>query len=104
LDVIELPVPESIGRDVGSLERVLHEVENLLGENVFVITVPVGHQQPIVVGVEEPVAGAFRPVIVRSAPTDVAQELRLIVAVEVNLVVDAIRRIARLGKTRAASD
>jgi hypothetical protein len=72
LDVVKLPVPESIGRDVGSLERVLHEVENLLqaerrkrlspkthralhallGKDVFVVAVPVGYEQTIIVGVE----------------------------------------------------
>ena len=28
--VVDLPIPESIGRDIGTLERVLHEVEDLL--------------------------------------------------------------------------
>jgi len=29
-DVVELPVPEGVGRDVGALERILQQIENLL--------------------------------------------------------------------------
>ena len=107
-----LPVPEGVGGDVRSLERILHEVEDLLqaqrgerlgpdahravrallGEDVLVVALPHADEQAVVVGVEEIVAGALRAVVVADGARHRREELRLVVAVEMNLVVRAVGR------------
>ena len=68
-DVVDLPIPEGVGGDVGPFERVLHDVEDLLqaerrewlrpdahrsflallGEHVFVVPFPHRHENAVVV-------------------------------------------------------
>src|ERR1700722_425976 len=69
-DMVEVPVPVSVGRDVGPLERVLEQIVDLLqpelgegfgpdlhragrallGIDIFVVALAQGHEQPVVVG------------------------------------------------------
>jgi hypothetical protein len=76
-----------------TFHRALHA---LLGEDVFVVTLPKGDQQSIVAGIEVIVARAFGAVVVRGTTVHGLQEGRLIVAVEMYLVCDAVGRVARL--------
>ena len=105
--VVDLPIPEGIGRDVGPFVRVLHEVEDLLQaqrrerlgpdthrpflallrEDILVVAFAHGDEQAVIVGVEEFVAGALHAVVVASGSFDRSEKLALVVAVEMDLVV-----------------
>ena len=114
--MIEVPVPEGVGSDVRALVGVLHEVEDLyhpqrgeglgpyahrallalLGEDVLVVALPHAHEQPVVVRVEELVAGALRAVGVAGCATDRRQEHGLVVPVEVHFVGAPLRAGGRV--------
>ena len=111
--VVNLPIPESIGRNVGTFVRVLHKVEDLLQaqrrerlgpdthrpflalfrENVFVVALAHGDEQAVVVGVEELIAGALHAVVVAGGSFYRSEKLTLVVAVEMDLVCLAVSRV-----------
>ena len=108
--VVDLPIPESIRRNVGTFVRVLHEVEYLLQaqrrerlgpdthrpflallrKDILIVALAHGDEQAVVVGVEEFIAGALHGVVVTGSSFYGSEKLALVVAVEVNLVCLAV--------------
>ena len=96
------------------LERVLEDVEDLLqtecrerlrpyfhrargsllGKDVLVVSLPESHEQSIIVRIEETVARALEAVVVGGTATDGLQKRRLVIAVEMYFVGDAIGGVA----------
>ena len=80
----------------GSAQRPIVPCHALLGEDVLVVALPQADEQAVVVGVEELVPRALRRRCYCRGAVDGRQELRLVVAVEVHLVVDAVGGVALL--------
>ena len=110
--VVDLPIPEGVGRDVRTLERVLHQVEDLLqaqrrerlgpdthrpflallGKDILVVALAIGHEQTVVVGVKKVVACALHAVVLAHRSFNRREEFALVVAVEVDLISVAVGR------------
>ena len=110
--MVDLPVPEGVGCDVRPLERVLHQVEDLLhaqrgerlrpethrpflallGEDILVVALAIGHEQTVVVGVKKVVARALHAVVVAHRSFNRREEFALVVAVKMDLISVAVGR------------
>ena len=76
----------------------------LLREHVLVVALPHANEQTVIVGVEELVAGALHAIVVPGRAADVAQEIGLVVAVEVHLVGTALRSGGGVALLELADD